>query len=252
MCPLDVWKAASLSHHSHAALGGPYCDSRGAQQAYVPAYTEVWTDPLSSLLPHSGSTAWQNPPMTCGWAVVQTLVCVYGRKGRLKRGCAGSHWCAESDLEMKGEDMWVREGVLLASMVACVGRIRMWSFSLIDPGWTGEIVSISIILGRITDVMLLWNFYLWVTMGHTNSYSNVIFILDQSSNLRVSLLNLTIFVSDMGVVLPSCLRWSGWTAHTVLGTLSSLSNSINQCCLLDGNSSFSEENTSLEAKCSGN
>lgn len=86
MCPLDVWIAASLSHHSHAALGGPYCDSRGAQQAYVPAYTEVWTDPLSSLLPHSGSTAWQNPPHDLWVGSCANIgVCLW-EEGQIKEG----------------------------------------------------------------------------------------------------------------------------------------------------------------------
>lgn len=54
----------------------------------------------------------------------------YGRKDRLKRGSTGSHWFAESHLEVKGEDMWVQEGVPLpsmASMLVCVGRGRAYN-----------------------------------------------------------------------------------------------------------------------------
>lgn len=65
-CPPDVWIAASLSHHSRATLGVLHCGSREAQQAY------------------GGSGVWQNHPMTCGWAVVQTLVCVLWEEGQIK------------------------------------------------------------------------------------------------------------------------------------------------------------------------
>lgn len=64
-CPPDVWIAASLSHHSRATLGGLHRDSREVQQAYG----------------GSGSH-----PMTCGWAVVQTLVCVLWEEGQIKEG----------------------------------------------------------------------------------------------------------------------------------------------------------------------
>ena len=54
----------------------------------------------------------------------------YGRKRRLKRGSTGSHCFDESELEVKGEDRWVQEGVpipSMASMVVCVGRGRAYN-----------------------------------------------------------------------------------------------------------------------------
>lgn len=60
-CPLDVWIAASLSHHSCATLGVLHCDSREAQQAY------------------GGSGVWQKSPYDL-WvgSCANTGVCFMG------------------------------------------------------------------------------------------------------------------------------------------------------------------------------
>lgn len=136
----------------------------------------------------------------------------YGRKGGLKRGSTGSHWFDESGLEVKGEDTWVQEGVPLpsmASMVVCVARGRAYNQNV-------QALSHRSRMGRQNhvylhhsrqDCHLECNASLKIlplsNYGHINPCSNLIFILEQSSNLRVSFLNLIIFISEMGVVRPA-------------------------------------------------
>lgn len=62
-------------------------------------------------------------------------------------------------------------------------------------------------------------------MGHINPCSNLIVILEQPSNLRVSLLNLIVFISEMGVVLPAVEDCQD-KQSTVLGTLEQLKESV--------------------------
>lgn len=82
--------------------------------------------------------------------------------------------------------------------------IRMCRLGLIDPGCAGEHVHLH---HSRQDCYLGCNASLKIlplsNNGHINPCSNLIVILEQSSSLRVSLLNLIVFISEMGVVLPA-------------------------------------------------